>query len=159
MPVIIVLTQTINKKDNELYDKIRSYNISYKQIVKVLAETYNIEDNDGNVIYKKPFGLQELSEITFQLLPEQLRKAYTAAQKVDLQKKINFAWVTAGSLIAGTVASTFLPTGADLAAVVAAQATMLSSITVIFGLEFGKNFFLSVVAGVVSRACATAGLV
>ncbi|MCM3724604.1 50S ribosome-binding GTPase [Neobacillus cucumis] len=160
MPVIIVLTQTINKKDNTLFNKIKSYNVPYKQIVKVLAETYIIEDddNDGNFIYKKPFGLQELSEITFQLLPEQLRNAYTAAQKVDLQKKINVAWATASSLIAGSAASAFLPTGADLAAVAAAQATMLASITVIFGLDFGKNFFLSVVAGIIGRAGATAGL-
>ncbi|PAE32019.1 GTPase [Bacillus sp. 7884-1] len=99
MPVIIVLTQTINKRDNTLFDKINSYKIPYKQMVKVLAETYAIEDddNEGSFVYKKPFGLQELSEITFQLLPEQLRKAYTAAQKVDLQKKINLAWITASS--------------------------------------------------------------
>jgi hypothetical protein len=35
---------------------------------------------------------------------------------------------------------------------------MLASITVIFGLDFGKSFFLSVVAGVGSRVGITAAI-
>ncbi|WP_400244579.1 GTPase [Niallia sp. JL1B1071] len=154
VPVIIVLTQTQSKKDDEFYKSIRSMEIPYKQVMRVLAEPFYFDDD----MMIKPHGLKELSDVTFQILPEQLRKAYISAQKVDLQKKINTAWIAAGTAITGSAASAFLPPGADLAGVAAAQAGMLASITVIFGLEFGKNFFVSVVAGIGSRAGITAGI-
>ncbi|HFJ9318633.1 GTP-binding protein [Bacillus anthracis] len=154
VPVIIVLTQTQSKKDDEFFKIIKSMDIPFKQVMRVLAEPFHFDE--GMVL--KPHGLKELSEVTFQVLPEQLRKAYISAQKVDLQKKINTAWIAAGTAITGSAASALLPPGADLAGVATAQAAMLASITVIFGLEFGKNFFMSVVAGIGSRVGITAGI-
>lgn len=154
VPVIIVLTQTQSKKDDEFFKVIKAMDLPVKQVMRVLAEPFVFDE--GLVL--QPHGLKELSEVTFQVLPEQLRKAYISAQKVDLQKKIKTAWIAAGTAITGSAASAFLPPGADLAGVATAQAAMLASITVIFGLEFGKNFFISIVAGVGSRAGITAGI-
>lgn len=154
IPVIIVLTQTQSLKDDEFYKEIRLINMPVKQVVRVLAEPFYLDED----MIIQPRGLKELSDVTFQILPEQLRKAYIAAQTVDLSKKIKIAWLAAGTAITGSAAAAFLPPGADLAAVASAQAAMLASITVIFGLGFGKKFFVSVIAGVGSRAGITAGV-
>ena len=42
LPVIIVLTKTLNKKDNRLLERIKSTNIPFKQIVKVMMKTMKI---------------------------------------------------------------------------------------------------------------------
>jgi hypothetical protein len=84
VPVIIVLTQTQSKNDDEFYKTIKLMDIPCKQVMRVLAEPFYFDE--GMAI--KPHGLKELSEVTFQVLPEQLRKAYISAQKVDLQKKL-----------------------------------------------------------------------
>ncbi|WP_059040668.1 GTPase [Paenibacillus rubinfantis] len=154
LPVIIVLTQTQSKKDVEFYNVVKGMDIPFKQVVRVLAQPFELDDD----IVIKPYGLKELSDITFQLLPEQLRNAYIASQKVDLEKKISRAWVAAGAAIASSALSGSLPPGADLAALGAVQASMLAAITVIFGLDFNKNFFISVVAGIAGRAGITAGI-
>lgn len=154
MPVIIVLTQTQSRKDDEFFKTLKSMDLPSKQIIRVLAEPFYFDED----IVIKPYGLKELSEVTFQVLPEQLRKAYISAQKVDIQKKINTAWVIAGTAVTASGGAALLPPVADVAGLGTVQATMLAGITVVFGLEFGKGFFISIVTGVGGRVGVIAGI-
>lgn len=51
-----------------------------------------------------------------------------------------------------------MPPGADIAGLGALQAAMLAGITVVFGLQFGKSFFISIVSGVDGRVGGIAGI-
>jgi len=148
LPVILVLTQTYSIKKSEFYQKLKSMGLPVKQIVRVLAVGMEFDSGIG----PEPHGLKELSEVTFQLLPDQLQKAFVASQKVDIEKKAAMAWNVAKLTIAGSAAAATLPPGSDLLAVGVLQATMLARITNVFGLDFGKKFFVAVVGGIAGRA-------
>ncbi len=147
LPVILVLTQTYSKKKLDFYQKINAMDLPVKQIVRVLA--LGMQFDEG--LEAQTHGLSELSEITFQLLPEQLQKAFVAAQKVNVEQKAKTAWKVAKLTIGGSAAAAALPPGSDLAAIGILQATMLARITQVFGLEYGHKFFLAVVGGVAGR--------
>ena len=70
IPVIVVLTQSISKKDaEELKKHIDSLNMGITQVVPVLAEDYEIDEK--TVI--KAHGLDKLADFIYEVIPEAVK--------------------------------------------------------------------------------------
>ncbi|EQK67879.1 50S ribosome-binding GTPase family protein [Clostridioides difficile CD90] len=86
IPVIVVLTQGFpRKKARELKSSIDDLNLNCKNVIPVLAEQL-VEEEDEIVI--KSYGLDKLVEVTYQVIPKEVKKAFVNVQKVDIKKKV-----------------------------------------------------------------------
>ncbi|MDU8907926.1 GTPase [Clostridioides difficile] len=86
IPVIVVLTQGFpRKKARELKSSIDDLNLNCKNVIPVLAEQL-VEEEDEIVI--KSYGLDKLVEVTYQVIPKEVKKAFVNVQKVDIKKRL-----------------------------------------------------------------------
>lgn len=154
VPVIVVLTQGFPKrKARELKSKIEDLNLNCKNVVPVLAEPL-VEEEDEIII--KPYGLEALVDVTYQVLPKEVRKSFINVQKVDIKKKVEEArkWVMA--YVGGSGAIGFSPIPfSDAPLLATAQVTMISHITLIFGLSVDKALLTAIVSSVGGVTSAT----
>lgn len=109
------------------------------------------ELDDGHVL--EPMGLRELMQHSMQLVPEAHRKAWAAAQKVDLDLKVSQAQKAVGTaaVTAAGIAAAPIPF-ADAAVIIPVQVTMIATITAIFGLPLNQGFLSSLVVSVLGSA-------
>lgn len=89
VPFTIVLTQCYGskKKITEFEDIINKINremgLTNIASIRVLAQDYEVEIDDDNIITKPAFGLENLVDITMEQLPEYVQSGFIAAQKVS----------------------------------------------------------------------------
>jgi len=151
IPVVIVMTQC-ERKNQEFYDKIKADAPSARNVVRVLAQDI-IEDGR---VEKKAYGLDDLTEATYQLIPEAMQSAFASAQKINLQLKSKSArkTIAAAATAAGAVCVTPLPF-ADSVALAPIQIGMLARITHIMGLDLSTGFVTTLVTSAAGVAGAT----
>ncbi|PSB03666.1 GTPase family protein [Merismopedia glauca] len=151
MPVIAVITKSYRDKSQE-YDPVtqQERQVSFKErvveLLPVVKEVVRVkaileEDDDGKE--SPPKGLKDLVEATVRLIPDAHKKAFIAAQKVDLSKKAaNARLTTVGfALLAGGAAvapANLAPPGGHAVLLVTEQVTMFASISLIFGLDIAR---------------------
>ena len=152
IPVILVLTQSIGEQAQDFHKYIEEMNLNVVAVHSVLAQPYVISD-DYTI---EPFGLKELIERTFNLIPESVRKAFTNAQRVDIERKVNTAKTWARRYIATSFGVGFIPIPfSDASLLVPMQVALLAHITVIFGVPIDKATILSIIAAVGGTGSAT----
>ncbi|SHF18892.1 Uncharacterized conserved protein, DUF697 family [Atopostipes suicloacalis DSM 15692] len=152
IPVILVLTQAIGEQVKEFQQYIEEMNLDIAAVHSVLAEPYVIS-KDYTV---QPFGLKELIERTFNLIPDSVRKAFTNAQRVDIERKVETAKTWATRYIATSFGVGFVPIPfSDASILVPMQVALLAHITVIFGVPIDKATILSIIAAVGGTGSAT----
>lgn len=152
IPVILVLTQAIGEQAKEFQQYIEEMNLDIAAVHSVLAEPYVIS-KDYTV---QPFGLKELIERTFNLIPDSVRKAFTNAQRVDIERKVETAKTWATRYIATSFGVGFVPIPfSDASILVPMQVALLAHITVIFGVPIDKATILSIIAAVGGTGSAT----
>lgn len=119
---------------------------------RAIAETLD----DGHTL--QPMGLEDLVEATASLLPEGIRRAFTAAQRVSLRQKRKQARLTiiSSSSAAAGIAATPIPF-ADAAVLVPIQVAMLARISVLYGLDVSRTFVTGVVTAAIGPAGAAVG--
>ncbi|MDZ7995775.1 MAG: GTPase [Nostoc sp. EfeVER01] len=141
VPVIIVLTQTLNAKHSELLDFIKGLNLPIHDVIPVLAEPLKIT-NDYTI---QSHGLGHLVEVTASILPKVASKAFIAEQKVNVDLKISEAekcikFYAGGAGLAGSPLSNVF--GGFLVAGV--QMSMIIHLTYLCGLQFNRAFLLPI---------------
>lgn len=152
IPVILVLTQSIGEQAQKFHKYIEEMNLDVVAVHSVLAQPYVISD-DYTI---EPFGLKELIERTFNLIPESVRKAFINAQRVDIERKVNTAKTWASRYIATSFGIGFIPIPfSDASLLVPMQVGLLAHITVIFGVPIDKATILSIIAAVGGTGSAT----
>jgi predicted GTPase len=152
IPVILVLTQAIGEQAQNFEQYIKEMNLPVVAVHSVLAQPYVISE-DYTV---EAFGLKELIERTFHLIPERVRKAFTNAQRVDIERKASSAKNWAARYIATSFGIGFIPIPfSDASLLVPMQVTLLAHITVIFGVPIDKGTLLSIIAAVGGTGSAT----
>ena len=93
VPFIIVLTQCYGakKKIGEFEEQIKEINaqegMSDISILKVLAQDFDVEIDEDNVVHKPAFGLDELVDETLKQLPQFIKNGFVAAQRVSKDQK------------------------------------------------------------------------
>lgn len=152
LPVIIVLTQSIGEQSKEFHDYIKNMNINAIAVHSVLAQAYVISD-DYTV---EAFGLTELIHQTFNLLPGDVQKSFTNAQRIDIERKVKSAKSWARRYIATSFGVGFVPIPfSDASLLVPMQVALLAHITVIFGISIDRATMLSIIAAVGGTGSAT----
>lgn len=152
IPVIIVLTQSIGEQSKEFHQYIKEMNINAVAVQSVLAQDYVIS-NDYTV---EAFGLTELIERTFNLLPRNLQKSFTNAQRIDIERKVESSKIWARRYIASSFGVGFIPIPfSDASLLVPMQVALLAHITVIFGVPIDRATLLSIIAAVGGTTSAT----
>lgn len=152
IPVILVLTQAIGEQATAFHQVIEEMNLPVAAVHSVLAQPYVISE-DYTV---DTFGLKELIERTFNLIPESVRKAFTNAQQVDIERKAASAKTWARRYVLTTFGVGFIPIPfSDASLLVPMQVALLAHITVIFGVPIDRATILSIVAAVGGTGSAT----
>lgn len=152
LPVVIVLTQTIGEETETFEHYLHSMALPVEAIMPVLARDYQIQKE-----FSIPsFGLQELIDITLEVIPSEVHKAFINAQQIDIQLKEDSAKSWAKTYISSAFGIGFTPIPiADATILVPMQITMLGHITAIFGLSLDKSQILSMIAGIGGTGGAT----
>lgn len=150
IPVIVIITKA--RSD-------RGFRATVQQLLPLaqnVIRTQAIEEefDDGHIVH--PMGLKELVDLTMQLVPEGQKRAFTAAQKVDinLKKSLSHKIVAGAAASAAGIAVAPIPFS-DAIAIVPIQIAMIAGITATFGLAFNESFLSSIVASVVTGAGAS----
>lgn len=143
LPVVVVLTQSLQEDNvNELLDYISSLRLNIKGMVSLIAKPYVISGH-----HIPSFGLEELVNITFSLLPESAEQAFINAQKVDVMKKAAYARKWAKGFITETFMVGFTPVPfADAPLLATSQIAMIAKITSIFGVSVNRGMITSIVS-------------
>ena len=150
MPVIGLITQP--RADQGFKAEVQRLLPQTRNVTRVraLAE----ESDDGHVL--APMGLEELVELTSEVIPEAHQRAFAAAQKASVKKKKNVAHGIVGSsaAVAGTLAANPIPF-TDALVIVPCQVGMLAGISSIFGLKLSTAFLSTLIASIVGTSAAT----
>jgi uncharacterized protein (DUF697 family)/predicted GTPase len=149
-PVIIVLTQCYSEEVDEFYQFLDNQNLPIIGIQKTLAKPYIIKPYGVDQEITIPsYGLPDLIKMTYQVLPEAVKKALVNAQQVDINFKVKTAQKWATRYVAGAfgVGLTPLPFS-DAIPLVTEQVTMLAHITAIFGISVDKAFLSTLLGSV-----------
>lgn len=139
MHVVIVLTQTLDL-DNKFQIEVEKEFPNLK-ICRVLAEERSLYGN-----LKIPaFGLENLVVETINLLPEATKRAFTAAQKIKIEEKIESAKKLVQERLnryknLAHVADGF-PLGADILGKGIVYLYIAKEIMTVMGIPVNKNFF------------------
>ena len=148
VPIIIVLTQAyIKKQAMELKTALEKENLDVIQIIPVVAENCEISEE----YTAEAYGCDTLVRVMGEALPDELMDTLQNVQIVSLEEKKRWAQsfvevAVAAAMVEGAVPIPF----SDCALLVPTQMTMLTSITVCFGISVTKAFistFLSVTLG------------
>ena len=145
VPVIVVITRGSRAKDVLKGYKQRKHDAeAMKKVVD--DELSSLPQYRGCYIVlakkedgERPFGLEELTKETARMIPNQAKKAFTNAQKVLIEQKVQ-----ASNLIINSYAVTAATIGAvpipfsDAPLLVSAELAMCARITATFGIDLDK---------------------
>ncbi len=146
IPVILIVTQTFDtEKNSQFITYLKNKNLPVTQIIPVLAEPKKFSSQ-----FTIPqHGLDTLANVTFELLPEAIQKAFANATKsIRLKARKASRYVAGYVTAAGAVGAIPIP-WSDAPLLAGAQITMLVNITVIFGLPFDDGFAHTIVSSIV----------
>ena len=153
VPIIIVLTQSFNKKNaNQIRNTLLEENLDVIQIVPVLAEDYEI-DGLGTA---KSYGLDVLIKTMTEALPDELIDTLHNVQIACLEEKKRRAQVAVATAALAAVGEGAAPIPfSDCALMVPTQVGMIASITVIFGFDVNKSILTALISSTIGAGGAT----
>ena len=159
LPVMVVLTQCLGPEDEEALEFARVVEAQALPTSPGPAPflTLALERRISSSVTMMPFGLQELLDATFDVVPEAARDALINAERIDLERKVKRARgeLAGFAATAAGIGATPIPF-ADAALLVPVQLGMLARICVIFGVEIKKETMLGLVASAAGTGGATA---
>lgn len=159
IPVIIVITKGFPRENAKKFKKeIENLNLDCRGIIPILAQQYEDrdEDDENDIIIIPSYGLDKLVEVTYQVLPEGVKRSFNNAQKVSIDKKVQEArgWILAYIGGSGAIGLSPIPFS-DAPLLAAAQLSMIAHITTIFGLPVEKALLTSIISSIAGITGAT----
>ena len=142
IPVIVVITKAI--ADNGFKSVVEGFFPFARNVVRVHAEPKTL---DGGVVIPA-HGVENLVDVTMEVIPDGQKNAFTAAQRIKIQLKVDRsrAVVLAAAGSAATVGAVPIPFS-DAIGIIPVQIGMLASITAIFGIDVSTGFLTTLVGG------------
>ncbi len=157
LPVVFVLTQ-VPVKDRRLHPDAVAFAEKIKELdlpinpKRVLYTNAKADPFEGYPVH----GLKDLLEATFQVSPEAVHAALTAAQQIDLERKRKAAILIVNSMSATAAAIGASPIPfSDAALLIPTQVGMIAQITAKYGLTIPSARLGTLVASVVMSGGAT----
>ena len=118
----------------------------------VLAENFDIDEE----YTAKAYGLDRLSEVMNNVIPEAVQKTFVAVRKVNLElKKGRAQAVVATSAVAAAATGAVPIPFSDAAVLVPEQVAMLGGITAVFGIPLEKATITAIVSATIGTAGTT----
>lgn len=159
IPVIVVITKGFPKKDAKTFKKkIEELNLDCRGIVPVLAQPYEEidEDDEDDILIIPSYGLDKLVELTYQILPEGVKRGFNNAQKINIEQKVKEArtWMLGYITGCGAIGLSPIPFS-DAPLLASAQLGMIAHITTIFGLPVDKALLTSLISAIAGISGAT----
>ena len=152
MPVIIVITNSIS--DNGFKAIVAEQFQFARNIVRVNS-IKTILDGGTQI---PQLGLKDLVELTMEVIPEGQKKAFAAAQKIELGHKVNQAHkIVAGAASAAAAVGAIPIPFSDAFGIIPIQVGMLAGISVAFGLDVSKAFLGSLCGSTFSAVAGSFG--
>lgn len=150
VPVIAVITKA--RADQGFRAEVQRLLPEARNVVRVRALREVLDD-----AHELPqMGLIELVNLTMDLVPEGQRRAFAAAQKVDLSLKRKRSHMIVATAVTSAAAAGATPIPfADAVVLVPIQVGMIAGITATYGLSLEEGFLASLVASVITGAGAT----
>ena len=147
LPVVGVITKA--RADGGFRCEVQNLLPQARQIVRVRAKCEQFDDGHE---------LEQLVEATSEVLPEGIRNAFAAAQKVSIDLKVQRSRnaVRAASLAAAAVAANPIPFS-DAFLLAPIQVGMLATITQLFGIPVGRDFLATLLTSVLGVSATTFG--
>ncbi len=151
-PVVLVLTQAVGEPALDFAQQLRTMDLPVRGIIPLLALDYPVAPG----ITVPAYGLRELVQLSYELVPQEVLTAFINAQQVDLKKKAKEARRWAKTYIATTFGVGFTPIPfSDAAVLVPLQVSMLAHLTAIYGISLDKSKLAALVASIGGTAGAT----
>lgn len=153
IPVIVVITKGFPKKDAKTFKKkIEEMNLDCRGIIPILAQPYediDEDDDEEDVIVIPSYGLKNLVELTYQVLPDGVKRGFNNAQKVNIEQKVKEArkWMLGYIAGCGAIGLSPIPFS-DAPLLASAQLGMIAHITTIFGLPVDKALLTSIISAI-----------
>jgi uncharacterized protein (DUF697 family)/predicted GTPase len=156
IPTIAVITKS--RSDNGFRAVVRELLPEVVNVISVrsIREEIRDDDDEDDVLVLKPKNLDKLVELTMQVVPDSLRRAFVAAQKVDieLKKTKSHMIVLSSAATAGGIGAAPVPF-ADAVAIIPIQVGMLAGISATFGMSVDKAFLNTVLSSIIGGAGGT----
>lgn len=152
IPVIMVITTAIS---NQGFDKeVERHFPTARNTVRVNSLAFT--DDEGRTIPVK--GVEELVDLTMEVIPEGQKNAFASAQRIKIGHKVDRARlvVAASAASAGGVGAIPIPFS-DAIGIIPIQITMLASIASIFGIDVSTNFLSTLVSGTFTSLAGSMG--
>ncbi|NJL89769.1 MAG: DUF697 domain-containing protein [Coleofasciculaceae cyanobacterium SM2_1_6] len=145
IPVIAVITKA--NADKGFRTEVIKLLPTVRNAVRVRAI---VEELDGGIILPS-MGLDDLVEVTRQVVPEGVKRAFTAAQKIDIElKKTQSRLIVTGAATSAAVMGAIPIPHSDAIAIVPIQVGMLAGISATFGLSIDQSFITTIIGSVIA---------
>ena len=150
IPTIAVITKA--RSDN-------GFRATVLQILTLVSNAVRVraidEELDEGMILRQ-MGLGDLVDLTMQVVPEGLKRAFAAAQKVDIDLKKTQSHLIVGTaaVSAAGIAAAPIPFS-DAVAIIPIQVGMLAGISATFGLSIDKSFLSTIVGSIIAGSGGT----
>lgn len=151
MPVLGVITKARSDEGDGFRAEVQRLLPEARNVVPVRAIA---EVVGGHKL--EPMGLDDLIKATIGLLPEGIRQAFAAAQRVSLRQKRERAHRCVWSSSAAAATAAAIPF-ADAAALVPIQIRMLAEISAVYGLDVTRAFLTRLLFPMLGPAFAAMG--
>jgi len=157
--VILVITQSYNEdKTRELMAHIqmkqREGALQVKAIVPVLA----MDELENGRVVKATFGLEELADLSYEMLPDAQKRAFAAAQQLSAELRKKAAFAAIGLATAASAATGAIPIPiADAAVLVPIQIAMFEAIARVYGRKFKEDDFTKMIDAIAPGAAVGIG--
>lgn len=157
--VILVITKSLDEgATRELMSYIEMKKqeraLQVEAIVPVLAMDKEVQ----GLGVKKKFGLEELADLSYEMLPDAQKRAFAAAQQLsaDLRKKAAFSAIALATAASAATGAIPIPI-ADAAVLVPIQLAMFEGIARVYGVSFKDDDFTKMVDGIAPAAAVGVG--
>lgn len=144
VPIIVVITKSYSEPEREqnidmvkkAFELNKNYSKNLRKIIPVVAERYEINDFAA----AEPYGLEELINVTNELMPEGIKAAEYDVGQFVLDRKRVFAQITvsASTAAAITVGAVPIPI-ADAAILTPVEAAEINGIAAIYDINNGEG--------------------
>jgi len=158
IPVIVVLTKTNAFKKNEFADEVRNAfkNYSHAVCCTRAVEEVLYDEDDADVVLgtRKVRGIDELIQVSYEIIPEAQKKAFSNALSIknkkalDIKKGQASKEVLAATSLAAAAAATPLPFS-DAFTLVPIQVGMIAKISYTFGMDVSKAALTTMVTSLI----------
>ena len=143
-PLVLVCTQCFGENGKNFFNKLKDelHNTSIHPI-RILAMDCILDED----YTKEAYGISELTDLTYELLPEAARAAFVAAQKVnkEIKKKKVDNIIAVAATAAGVAGATPIPFS-DAVVLAPIQIGMITKIGAVYGLDIDSAYLKTIIA-------------